>query len=277
MCALEAEEGFATAEDDVRLFYRISGKGPFALVMPVNWGLDSSLLSKGLGSLEFYLALVTWDPRGVGRSGPARSPPGDFALDVTARDAGSVADAVGLATSVVIGHSSGGAVALIYALRHARRVSRLILVSTAARWYDPFRTEPEVRYPETEAQMRDEFRASLATAVREPAKFQRAMGPLVDRARFSPARYRWTGEVEWSTYDVRDRLHDIRVPTLIVHGRDDRVIAVERAQELHAGIPGSRLEVLEDCGHWPFVEQRDPFVRAAISFLGLEEPSRRRR
>ncbi len=41
MCALEAEEGFATSEQDRRIFYRVSGKGPFALVMPLNWGVDS--------------------------------------------------------------------------------------------------------------------------------------------------------------------------------------------------------------------------------------------
>lgn len=270
MCALEPEEGFTTAADGVRLFHRVSGKGPFALVMPVNWGMDSYLYTKGFSPLEFYLALVTWDPRGVGRSGPVASPE-EFALEVTARDAATVADALGLSRVVVIGHSSGGAVALTYALRHSDRVSHLILVSTAAHWADAQQAAAEEAYPETEEEMREDVRASLSRAVLEPARFARAMDQLLAQSRFSPARYRWTGEVEWSAYDVRDRLPEIHVPTLIVHGREDAILPIARAEELHRGLPQSRLAILEACGHWPFVERRDAFVKAVKSFLGLEE------
>jgi pimeloyl-ACP methyl ester carboxylesterase len=273
MCALEAEEGFAVAPNGVRIFYRISGKGPFALVMPVNWGADSFIYTKGLSSLEYYLALVTFDPRGVGRSDSASSPD-EFALPVTARDAACVADGVGLKQSVVIGHSSGGAVALTYALLYPTRVSHLILVSTAARWADGEDQGIDVPYPETEEEMRDQFRASIDSAVVDPSRFGRAMGEILPKMRFSPARFRWTGEVEWSDYDVRPRLRDVRVPTLIVHGREDRIEPLSRAEELHSGIPGSDLVSLDGCGHWPFVERRAEFVAAVTTFLGVEPPQR---
>ncbi|MEK6987536.1 MAG: alpha/beta hydrolase, partial [Candidatus Thermoplasmatota archaeon] len=136
MCALEAEEAFATATDGRRIFYRVSGRGPFALVMPVPWGMDSYVYSKGLSSLEFYLALVIFDSRGVGRSGPAATE-AEFSLETIATDAACVADAVGLPRSVVLGHSGGGAAAITYALRYPQQVSHLILVSPAARWTGP--------------------------------------------------------------------------------------------------------------------------------------------
>jgi len=268
MCALEAEEGFATAPDGRRIFYRVSGKGPFALVMPPNWGVDSYVYTKGLSSLDFWLALVTFDPRGVGRSEPVQSP-SEYAMGVTAQDASVVATTLHLDRTVVIGHSSGGATALAYALAFPERVSHLVLISTGATWAGDS-DSGDVPYPSSEDEMRRQFAASIPLAVHDPGKFSRAMQELLPRMRFSPERLRWTGEFESGLYDVRARLAEIRIPVLILHGREDRVVSLDRAQELERGIAGSRLVVLEDCGHWPFVERRQEFVAAVTAFLGLE-------
>lgn len=268
MCALEAEEGLAKNLAGRRIFYRIGGRGPFALVMPVNWGMDSFLYAAGLSPLEFYLALITFDPRGVGRSDPVQTSD-EFALETTAEDAAAVADALLLDRTVVLGHSSGGAVALTYALRFPRRVSHLILVATAASWRDEGRAA-DVPYPRTEEEMRGQFRSSIRSAVSDPSRVVSAMDSLIPKMRFSPERFRWTGEVEWDRYDLRDRLQAIRVPTLIVHGREDRIVPVERGEELLRSLSESRLVVLEGCGHWPFVERRREFVSAVTAFLGLE-------
>jgi proline iminopeptidase len=275
MCALEAEEGFAAAADGRRIFYRVSGKGPFAVVMPPNWGVDSFLYTKGLSSLEYWLALVTFDPRGVGRSEPVQSE-SEFAMAVTVRDAAAVADALHVQRGVVIGHSGGGAVALAYALAYPARVSHLILISTGARWDERGEDAADAPYPSTEEEMRRQFAASIPLALHEPSKFSRAMQELLPRMRFSPERFRWVGEVEYDAYDLRPELQTIRAPVLIVHGLGDRVVPVHRAQELHAGITGSRLVVLEDCGHWPFVERRQDFLAVVKEFLGLESVADRR-
>lgn len=270
MCALEIEEAYATAPDGARLLYRVSGKGPFAMVMPVPWGLDSYVQTRGFSSLGFYLALVTFDPRGVGGSDPAKTEDA-FSRDTTSQDAAAVADAVGLPRSVVLGHSGGGSVALAYALMFPRRVSHLILVSSAAWWSEPspLRTEPE--FPATEGEMRERMREEIARAVRHPEVFAHAMDELLPRMRFSPDRLRWVVSSGASTYDVRKDLGEIRVPTLIVHGRDDRRVPLDRAEELHRGIANSRLVILGDCGHWPHVEKRAEFVAVVKEFLGLEE------
>ena len=270
MCALEIEEATATAPDGARILYRISGKGPFALVMPVPWGLDSYIQTRGFSSLSFYLALVTFDPRGVGGSSAVRSE-AEFSRDTTARDAALVADVNGLSRSVVIGHSGAGAVALTYALMFPERVSHLILVSTAAWWSDPNPLPTGSGFPATEDEMRERMRAEVARSVRRPAVFAKAMDELLPRMRFSPERLRWVVTVGAKSYDVRARLGEIGVPTLIVHGRQDERVPLERARELHAGIPSSQLRVLEDCGHWPHVEQRAEFVAAVKEFLELEE------
>ncbi len=274
MCALETEEAFAVAPDGVRLFYRISGKGPFAIVMPVPWGMDSYVYTKGLSSLEFWLALVTFDPRGVGRSDPAGSE-NEFSVDAAARDAATVAEAVGLSRSVVLGHSGGGSAALSYALLYPERVSHLVLMSTAARWTTASPLPLDGGFPRTEAEMRERMRVSMAAAVRDPNRFAHAMDELLPKMRFSPERLRWTAEVGARAYDVRGRLREIRAPTLIIHGREDRMVLLDRAEELHRGISGSKLVVLDGCGHWPHVEQRTAFVSVVKDFLGLEDRPRR--
>jgi proline iminopeptidase len=276
MCALEAEDGFVLASGGGRIFYRVSGKGPFALVMPANWGVDSYVYARGLSPLEFWLALVTFDPRGVGRSDPVRAME-EYGRDVTARDAASVASALHIERSVVIGHSNGGAVALSYALAFPERVSHLILVSTGARWDGPGHETVPAPHPSTEEEMRRQLGASISLAVHEPSKFARSMDALLPRMRFSPERLRWTSEFEYGAYDLRGRLKEIRAAVLLIHGKDDRVVSLARAEELHRGIAGSRLSVLDSCGHWPFVERRAEFVEAITAFLGLETgPARRR-
>ncbi len=270
MCALEVEEAHAVTPDGARILYRVSGKGSFALVMPVPWGLDSFIQTRGFSSLGFYLALLTFDPRGVGGSDPARSDD-EFSRETTVRDAAAVADAVGLSRSVVIGHSGGGAVALTYALTFPERVSHLVLLSTAAWWSDPSPLRTDEGFPATEEEMRERMREDVHRSVRRPEVFAHAMDELLPRMRFSPERLRWVVTVGAKTYDARDRLSEIRVPTLILHGREDGRVPLARAEELHRGIPGSRLVVLDNCGHWPHVEKRPEFVAAVTRFLGLED------
>ncbi len=236
MCALEVEEAHAATPDGARILYRISGKGPFAMVMPVPWGLDSYVQMRGFSSLGFYLALVTFDPRGVGGSDPARTDD-EFSRDTTARDAAAVADAVGLPRSVVLGHSGGGALALTYALLYPERVSHLVLVSTAAWWSDPSPLRTDTGFPATEGEMRERMREEVARSVRHPEVFGHAMDELLPRMRFSPERLRWVVTVGAKTYDVRDRLTELRVPTLILHGRDDRRVPLIAPRNSTAGSP----------------------------------------
>ncbi|MGW2183029.1 alpha/beta fold hydrolase [Streptomyces sp. NPDC001732] len=63
------------------------------------------------------------------------------------------------------------------------------------------------------------------------------------------------------------RLRDIAVPTLLIHGRDDRVVSFESSLFLLANIPDSRLVVLNRCGHWAMIEHAEEFNRLVIDFV----------
>ncbi|MEU6416824.1 alpha/beta fold hydrolase [Streptomyces spiralis] len=63
------------------------------------------------------------------------------------------------------------------------------------------------------------------------------------------------------------RLRDIAVPTLLVHGRDDRVVPFENSLFLLANIPDSRLVLLNRCGHWAMIEHAEEFNRLVVDFV----------
>ena len=74
-----------------------------------------------------------------------------------------------------------------------------------------------------------------------------------------------------SAFDATSRLADIRTPTLILVGQEDRMTPPSLNRELHAGIAGARFHVIEGAGHMLMLEQPEAVVRHLVSFL-LERP-----
>jgi proline iminopeptidase len=72
---------------------------------------------------------------------------------------------------------------------------------------------------------------------------------------------------EWSTYDIRCNIGNITVPTLIVVGDDDIPNIKIGSQLLQKSISNSRLVIIENCGHWPFVEAPEIFFKKVLPFL----------
>lgn len=174
-----------------------------------------------------------------------------------------LAKALGWERFVLVGHSMGGAIALLAALHHAELLDGLVLVDTGAR----LRVNP-----------------ALLRGAREAAETGRA--PATDRtwayASGTPqsvvdaVEALTTGTDPWATYgdwiaddtfDVMSRVADIRVPTLAVCGAEDRLTPVKYHQFLKTQIPGCRLEIIEGAGHWVFWEQPAAFTRTVRAFL----------
>ncbi len=86
-------------------------------------------------------------------------------------------------------------------------------------------------------------------------------------AREEASRLTWRPYMHYP--NLAPLLHRLkRVPTLIVWGREDVIVPVGAGEAYHAAIPGSRLAVLEGCGHHPEIEQADAFVQHIQEFLG---------
>ena len=210
-------------------------------------------------------APVAIDLPGHGRS-PGRGFRGiaDYAYFVV-----ELAKTLGWDRFVMVGHSMGGAIALLTALHHPELLDGLVLVDTGAR----LRVHPALLRGAREAAT-----AALAPATDRSWAYAGATPQSVVDAvqRLTAATDPWVTYGDWiadDTFDVMSRLKDIRVPTQIVCGAEDRLTPVKYHELLAAQISGSRLTIIEKAGHWVFWEQPETFTRAVRAFLDGLPPS----
>jgi pimeloyl-ACP methyl ester carboxylesterase len=210
------------------------------------WWRTVPVLSRGL-------RVITYDHRGVGRS------PSDkhtYSTSAMADDAASVLDAAGVDSAHVYGISLGGMVAQQLALRHPARVRSLVLGATHA---GGVRTEA----PDSEVISFFRRRPSMPAEEAAWAAVPYTYGPRCRRehvARIAediarrlthafPAEAYRAQLSAGALHNCAGRLGRIRVPTLVVHGRHDRMIPVRNAELLANAVPAARLEILEDAAH----------------------------
>jgi pimeloyl-ACP methyl ester carboxylesterase len=210
---------------------------------------------------------TVWAPThpGFGHSGDADWMEG---IDDLARFHLWFMDAAGLRRPHVLGHSIGGWTAAEMAAMSPGAIDRLVLVAPAG--LKPERGEILDIFFHTPVQLR-EMNVHDPKAVPEwDELFGRTPTPaeleLAERNREMTAR------LTWKPYMHNPRLERflprVTNPTLVVWGREDRIVPVECGELYRRALPNARLTVLERCGHLPPIEQPDAFARLVLDFLG---------
>jgi pimeloyl-ACP methyl ester carboxylesterase len=260
----------AVAGSPGQLHWESTGSGaPVLLIMGL--GLSGGAWWRTVPVLAKRLRVITFDNRGVGRS---PSLVHSYTTEAMADDAVSVLDAAGVERAHVYGFSLGGMVAQQVALRHGERVRSLVLGATSpggprAVAPDPevldfFRRRPSMRHA-------DAARASVPYNYGPRCRREHPERIAEDLRRrlehdFPEQAYRaqlWAAALH-NTYR---QLKRIDAPTLIVHGRRDRMIPVANARLLADAIPAATLRVLDDCGHL-YPTERPRIDGAIADFLG---------
>ena len=217
------------------------------------WGTSGESLEGIAKALEDRFRVYTIDLPGFGWTPP---PPAVWGTQEYASHVEGFMDCIGVSSASVLGHSFGGRIALALAARSPHRVRKLILVASAG-----------IRPRRRPGRLVKSLAGKLGTRV-----FSHPLwGPLGERIVSAVARrigsrdYRNAGRmrpilVKVVNEDLRDILPSVRVPTLIIWGDSDPGIPRSSMEIMAKGIGGSRLQVMEGAGHFPFRDRPDRFV-----------------
>ena len=184
-----------------------------------------------------------------------------------------VLDALGLEQVALVGNSFGGAVALDLTARHPDRVSRLALMGSVG---VPFPITPALDSVWGFDPARDDMADLLRLFAHDPSRVTPDLAALRLRAATRPGVHEaYASMFPAPRQQGVDRLvvpdelvAGIRQPTLLVHGRDDRVIPPSTSLRLHELIDDSRLHLIGRCGHWAQIEHAEEFHATLLAFLG---------
>lgn len=274
-----------TPVNGTELFVIRMGEGEPIIVVHGGPMLEHGYLLPHLEPLARTHELILYDQRLSGRSAPDVDS-ASVRLQTYVDDIEALRTALGLERIHLMGHSWGGLLAMKYAIRYGARLKSLILLSpmspSTALWRqeeqalaefvtDADRAEMRIlRQTEAFAQQRPE---AIAELLRTSFKAQFHDRSLINELRiYVPDDYTSRSAqfgymmADLTDFDLQDALTGVDVPTLIIYG------AAEPAAEiggtaLDEHLPNSELVVIENSGHFPFIEQPDTLFAAVLDFL----------
>ena len=260
--------------NDTELYYEVHGQGrPFLFLSETHCDGEVWKIHQ-VSEFSRDHRVIIMDYRGTGQSGKPSIP---YTTQMFADDAMALLDHLEASEAVVCGHSMGGRVAQLMALDHPSRIKALVLASTGASFPEtkgiPLKIATEmvewgyqkyVRDHSILVGFTDEFAARHADRVENYLRVRMAnMGPVEFYFRHLLAR---------QGHDTSGRLGEIRAPTLILVGEDDRNVTSDMnhrtsSEILENGIAGAELMVLRGERHSYFFANPDAAHRAIRDFL----------
>ncbi len=240
----------------------IHGSGP-GVTSYANWRLV-------IPSLAENFHVIAPDMVGFGYSD---RPEGvTYGLDTWADQTVGLMDTLGIQKAHLVGNSFGGAIALRIASQHTDRVGKLVLMGSMGVHFEITEGLDRVwGYEASFENMRsvlDVFAYSRELVNDELAKvrYEGSIQPGFQEAfssMFPAPRQRWVEAMTTPEEQIRALQH----PTLIVHGREDKVIPVSNSYKLEELIENADLSVFSKCGHWSMIERTDDFNRQVRDFF----------
>jgi pimeloyl-ACP methyl ester carboxylesterase len=271
-----------------RVACRTAGDGPVLLLVHGMAG-SSATWSRVIPALAERFTIVAPDLLGHGASARPR---GEYSLGAHANVLRDVLNALGHDRATFVGQSLGGGVVMQMAYQFPERCERLVLVSSGGLGREVSLLLRALTFPITEQVFPLVCNPGVRAAADRMADWLRHVGVQVTPA----AEEMWRSYVSLADADRRwaffrtlravvdlggqsvsaaDRLYlAAQMPTLIVWGAQDPFIPVEHAVASHAAIPGSRLEIFEDVGHFPHCEAAARFAEVLVDFMTSTVPAR---
>ena len=264
------------------VFYTTLGQGRPMLFVHGGPGLDHTYFRPWLDPLSDQFQLIYYDQLGQGCSTRPASYV-EIGIDTWADEIDALRAFLGHERMILFGHSFGSFIAQEYALRHGNHLDGLILCATT----------PVLDYQDVtmmNAQMRGTAEQVQAVVklftepVADDAAFRQLwmkilplyfhpydprVGTAMDiTTRYSAEAFNQAARNCVPTFNTLSRLSEIAAPTLILAGRHDWIMPpTQGAERIHAAVPSSKVVIFENSGHFPFIEEADPFVATVKDWI----------
>ena len=228
-------------------------------------GTDLHLWDALIPCLPPRFRLLRYDKRGHGLSD---TPPAPYSLLDHTRDLATLVEQLEIETSILIGISVGGLIALDYAGRHPDRVRALVLCDTTPRigtpdgWAERIRSVREQGLANMAGTLLGRWFAPTFSA-RRPADFQ----GFANMLRQTPVEGYLGTCAALRDADLHEGLARIKIPSLVLCGMQDISTPPELVRQLAEALPDARFQGIEAAAHLPCVEQPEAMAAAINPFL----------
>lgn len=253
-----------------KIYWDEQGEGePLLLIMGLAYPSDMWYRTRPVLAKKYRTFAI--DNRGMARSD---MPPGPYPIALMASDALAVLDAAGVESAHVFGISMGGMIAQELTLQHPERVRSLILGCTAAGGPTAVLAAPEVgQVIMARGSMTAEEAAEAAVPFIYDVSTPRARidEDIAVRRPWFPKGEAYIAQLQgilaWESYS---RLDQIRVPTLVIHGENDRLVPPGNGKLIAQKIPGAKLVMIPNASHIFPTDQTELAHLAISEFLGQQ-------
>lgn len=267
--------------DGARVVSAEIGEGPPVLMVHGLGGCWQNWIENLVPLAERGHRAIAIDLPGFGSS---PMPPWEISIPAYGRFLDTLAETLDLDGCTLVGNSMGGFISAEAAIRGPEWFERLVLVSSAGISHATMRREPALAGARAAVMANPLLRALDVPSMRRPGLRRAAykgiihrpeilrpelltelMGPSIGAPGYLPAVSALAG------YDLLDRLERIRVPTLVIWGRDDLFVPASDAAGFMERIPDAELVVFDECGHMPMAERPVRFNRVLDRFARERE------
>ncbi len=259
-------DSFATV-NGTRLHYEVAGSGS-PLVLIHGHGLDARMWDDQFVPFAAHSRVVRYDLRGFGKSAPVGESPYAHEDDLAA-----LLDHLGIARAAILGFSSGGGVAIDFALAYPTRTRALIVVDAALgghAWSEEWRTRwKSLRQTSRTGDMHAANELWIAHPLFAPANEQPVVAARLRQMVMDYSGWHWGNRDPQRGADppASERLPDIAVPTLVILGERDLPDFHSIADRIAEHIPEARTIILPGVGHMANMEAPERFNAEVLAFL----------
>ena len=270
----------------VNISYRVFGQGDPLLIINGGFGLDSVGFEGLAHELGKRFMTILFDRRGVGKSTMNKISHQNMTMDLLVADIESIRQDLKLDSWSVLGHSFGGMLAAHYTAHHPARVSKLIFSSSAGIDLTLLTTdnkgpihaqlsnkdqaelkqlEDQYRAGDHSERLLDRFSQILARAYVVNDEHSAMIARRLRRINEDVAQL-LSADLKRIAFDAKPALKNFNRPVLIIQGRQD--IMIEKIAEItHKTLPNSRLMIIEQSGHYGWLDQPQTYLSTVIQFL----------